>query len=794
MSSKSFLLMLVGTVYAIGTLQAQAIETLLKEYDIKIPQEKIYIHFDNSLYTPGQTIWYKAYVLKGNEPSDLSKNLYIDWFDEKGKFVDRLVAPIVGSTASGSFSIPAKYSGTQLQVLAYTRWMLNLDSAFLFHKNIPVAQTPVIGNTGMVTSATTLRFFPEGGDLVENISSTIAFKAQKQGGMPCDISGIILDKNGKRVTSFASVHNGMGKLVFTPLSGEVYTAEWTDVGGNKHLTILPSAKTEGIQLSINAKSPDPEFFIERQANTGLRFIKGSIVAQMNRRVVFRAGFDLSIKTKLNSSIPINNLPSGILQVTVFDSMHVPLAERIVYVNNDNYLLPVNLHTDTVNLSKRGKNVYEIDVPDSVTASLSLAVTDGETKADSSTNIVSQFLLSGEIKGYVHEPAFYFSSPTGSSREGLDLVMLTNGWRRFNWTDVWNAKTPELAYTPDSNYLSINGTVEGLNEKQIQKAGTLNMILVTKQQGKHFLFTPLKKEGAFAEKDLFLYGTTQIFYKINNTMLTGNKHVTIRNSFLPFDNARRIEMFQPVIPNVEALARIKMIDQQQNSQDSIKSKTTLQDVTVTTKFRTRLEQLDEKYATGPYSGHSSAIYEFNLIDDSTGNTRTSLMTYLENKMRAFQSQPPRLAGKFIVFLLNEETVSSSEVSRISVAEVAYVKAFPSFRTPTLSVPTPGVIVIYTKKGKELGMNSAGIGEMNSVFIEGYSPVKEFYLPENGELPMNGMIPDLRRTLYWKPNILVNSTDRKIRIAFTNNDISSSLRIVLEGFAADGRLIHINKLLQ
>jgi hypothetical protein len=159
MNSRSLLLMLVGIVYAIGTAQAQAIESLLKEYDAKVPQEKIHIHFDNSLYTPGQTIWYKAYVLKGNEPSDLSKNLYIDWFDEKGKFVDRLIAPIVGSTASGSFTVPAKYTGTQLQVLAYTKWMLNFDSAFLFHKNIPVAQTSIPGILPLLHPVTTLRFF-----------------------------------------------------------------------------------------------------------------------------------------------------------------------------------------------------------------------------------------------------------------------------------------------------------------------------------------------------------------------------------------------------------------------------------------------------------------------------------------------------------------------------------------------------------------------------------------------------------------------------------------------------------
>jgi hypothetical protein len=254
------------------------------------------------------------------------------------------------------------------------------------------------------------------------------------------------------------------------------------------------------------------------------------------------------------------------------------------------------------------------------------------------------------------------------------------------------------------------------------------------------------------------------------------------------------MLQSFTPQAETLSRIKAIDQQQNNLDSLKSKTTLQEVTVTTKFKTRLEQLDEKYATGPYSGHSSAIYEFNLLDDSIGNTRTNMMKYLEDKLRAFQSQPPRLSGRRVVFLLNEETgIGSNEVNRMNVGEVAYVKAFPSFGSGGPMRLAPAIIVIYTKKGKELGMNSAGIGEMNSVFIGGYTPVKEFYLPEN-EQPMNDCCPIFVEHFTGTQYSCRSCINRKVRIAFNNNDISSSLRIILEGFAADGRLIHINKLVK
>ncbi|MES2328054.1 MAG: hypothetical protein V4539_00540 [Bacteroidota bacterium] len=792
MSSRPLLQMLVGMLYAIGRADAQQpIESLLKIYDSKVPQEKIYIHFDNSLYTQGQTVWYKAYVLKGNDPSDLSKNLYIDWFDEKGKFIDRVIAPIVGSTASGSFTVPKKYPGAQLQVLAYTKWMLNFDSAFLFHKNIPVVQTTAQSNTSSVAPVTTLRFFPEGGDMIENISSTIAFKAQKQGGLPADVSGIVADKNGKQVASFMSVHKGMGKFSFTPVSGETYTAEWTDAKGNKQSTVLPAAKREGLLLSINSNPLNTGFSIERTVNAAERFTKATIIAQMNRRVVFRAGVDLSSKTKLSSSIPTTNLPSGILQVTVFDAMHQPMAERIVFVNNDNYLLPVNLQTDTVNLAKHGKNVYNITVPGVITTSLSLSVTDGDTNRDSSNSIISQFLLSGDVKGYVHEPAWYFSSTADSIADFLDLVLLTNGWRRFNWDDVWSGKTPSLPYAADTNYLSITGRIDSLTAKQVQKAGTINMILVGKNSGSKFIFTPLNNDGSFQEKDLVLFDTTKIFYKPNNISLPEHSRVSIRNSFLPLDRNKKMQELALLPPDTTSApgSASALISHEQWLLDSLKNKTTLEEVTVTAKFKTRFDQLDEQYATGQFSGHSTTIYEYDLVDDPAGRTPANIFNYLRDKVPSFQVSPPQMGARRIVFLLNETRVlGMNDLYTLAVSEVAYVKAFPSFGVGGKNAPA--FIVIYTKDGKDI---NKGPGEMSYTLIGGYTPVKEFYLPQNDELPVNAQA-DLQRTLYWKPNILTTGNSNKVKIIFSNNDVSHSLRIVLEGFAADGRFIHLTKLLK
>ncbi|MEO7530778.1 MAG: hypothetical protein ABIS69_05185, partial [Sediminibacterium sp.] len=441
----------------------------------------------------------------------------------------------------------------------------------------------------------------------------------------------------------------------------------------------------------------------------------------------------------------------------------------------------------------GKNVFEIDVPDTIATSLSLAVTDGGIQPDSANNIISQFLLSGEIKGYVHNPAYYFSPYLDSTEEHLDLVMLTNGWRRFKWEDVWAGRTPLLPYTADTNYLSVSGKIDSLNERKIKKAETVNMILVSKDDSRKFIFTQLHDDGSFEEKNLILFDSTKIFYQLNRVLLPGHSHIKISNSFLPLDTIKRIRTLYTGISDTVSLSRVQFIHREQKRLDSLKNKTTLQEVIVNTKFKTRLEQLDDKYASGQFSGHGTTIYEYNLMDDPLGNKRTTILDYLRDSVPTFSAAPyPRLAGIPTAFILNGETgISLNELNTMSVAQIAYVKAFPAFSYG--GKPTP-FIVIYTKKGKDLSVNSGGLSEMGSSWIAGYTPVREFYLPKNDEQPMNATVPDLRRTIYWKPNIETGGKNTKVKIIFYNNDISQSLRIALEGMTKDGRLIHVNKILK
>ena len=111
---------------------------------------------------------------------------------------------------------------------------------------------------------------------------------------------------------------------------------------------------------------------------------------------------------------------------------VPLAERITYINNQEYLFNAEMNVEHWGLNKRARDEISITVPDSIAASFSVAVTDAGIDADSSDNIISHLLLTGDLKGQVYDPSYYFSNNSDSLSQQLDLVMLTHGWRRFKW--------------------------------------------------------------------------------------------------------------------------------------------------------------------------------------------------------------------------------------------------------------------------------------------------------------------------------------------------------------------------
>ena len=237
--------------------------------------------------------------------------------------------------------------------------------------------------------------------MVAGVETMVAFKANDQFGLPVAVKGVIQDQTRQGAADRSSrFHDGMGKFLLTPDKGDSLTAVWKDEQGIEHRTGLPSAKATGVVLRAITGNQKVLFSVARSSDGGPELKHLTIIAHMHQHLVYKARINLDENYMSGGTIPTGQLPSGVLVLTLFNANMIPVAERVVFVNNHEYLFNPEISVQIKGVTKRGKNSLVIDVPDTLKANMSLAVTDvtadGEFPDDD--NIVSRLLLTGEIRG------------------------------------------------------------------------------------------------------------------------------------------------------------------------------------------------------------------------------------------------------------------------------------------------------------------------------------------------------------------------------------------------------------
>ncbi|WP_153800046.1 hypothetical protein [Foetidibacter luteolus] len=792
------ILLFVSAVF--NTLKSQTpLDTALSLYGTEYQQERMYLQFDKGLYSPGETIWFKAYLMAGIEPSQLSKNFYIDWTDADGNVLLHGTAPIIEASARGQFDIPATFAGKIIHVRAYTKWMLNFDTAFLFNKDIRVASKKAIAaaTPAVVKQKTTLRFFPEGGDLVETIQSKVAFKAVNDYGLPVKVKGTVVNAKGETVARFNSVHDGMGTFMLDVAPGASYKARWTDEQNNAYETSLPAAKPAGATLTIAGSGSKKNFLIKRSENAPAAMKALHIIGTMHQNLVYKANVKLEETTAIGGAIPTEQLPSGILQITLFDDNYTPLAERICFVSNNDAVFTPGLDFYLLDLGKRGKSTLEIDLPDTITANLSVAVTDAGVTPDSSSNLVAHLLLGSELKGYIHNPWYYFGNGnTDSLAANLDYVMLTNGWRRFKWDELVKGQLPAIKYPQDTAYMSLRGKVYGATPSELREAGDLYVISQGKDSSRQLLMLPVKSDGTFQDPSFIFFDSLKLYYQFSKgRRLETAAEVRFEGGFLPSPQKIKLDKggLAYLMNDTTGSARAKYFADEQDRLQKLLEGTTLEGVTVKAKTKSALQILDEQYTSGLFRGGNSR--DFDISNDPVARSSMNIFTYLQGRVAGLQiSNPtgqPSLTwrGGTPQLFLNEMNTDPSMISSINMNDVAYVKVFTPPFFGGFGGGSGGAIAIYTKKGGET-KSEPGKG-LPYKLVWGYSNMKEFYSPDYATFNEKNDLPDVRSTIYWNPYVLTTEENHRVRLSFYNNDITDRFRVIVEGVTKDGRFVHMEQ---
>ena len=494
-----FYLTLLSIFTSVGTVSAGSIDDLrqaLEQGSALQVQEKVYVHTDNQCYFVGDTLWYKAYVVRADDlkPTDMSRLLYVELLSPDGLLVERqtiIISP-KGFTC-GQFTLrDSLYSG-YYELRAYTRWMLNFnvrhhryrrdDTWWFYNKQMAadyfriwdglysrvfpiyskpetpgdydarrMYQRPKTRLPRQKKDDLVVNFYPEGGHLVQGVENRVAFEVTDQHGEAVAITGTIETDDGKTI-AVKTEYMGRGSFLVTPSSKRLKARfTWRD---KEWTADLPKAEEQGAafrldeggQLNILTQN------LPQDKEYGL-----SVMCR--GRLVFFTRWELSNSKLSNSKLP-NTLPTGINELTLFDSDGRIWADRLFFVNNHDHdsLLITSDITSTHTYAPYEKASVEVQlhgVSEPTTFSLSIHDTNTDEPTYDDGNLMTDLLLSTDLRGFVARPAHYFESDDSLHRRHLDLLMMVQGWRKYKWQELADT-TREMRYKPETT-MTIEGAV------------------------------------------------------------------------------------------------------------------------------------------------------------------------------------------------------------------------------------------------------------------------------------------------------------------------------------------------
>lgn len=786
-------------IFSLQQLTAQKPEDLLQQWYLKSPVEKTWLHTDKDYYAAGETIWFKAYLSSDFQPDTLSSVLIVELRGTTDKPIVKHVFPVVLASSFGQIELPDSLNSGNYQLCAYTPTMLNNGKDFIFRKQVLIKNKKSNSGNSTINAQPELqlKFFPEGGNFVSGFSNTVAFKATDKYGMPVDVSGTVFNSKGKKLTDFKSVHDGMGYLELNPEAGETYTAKLKATADKT--VALPEVYKEGVVLSLIPHPQGAYFEIHQRVTDPLKKA-GYMIGQMQHHVVFRQSFATG-KNEFEGVLNTTALHSGILQVTVFTNEGLPLAERLFFVNNGEYKIKSELRADTLNTNPKGRNNFKIVLKDTVQGSLSVSITDADFTgtAKRTENIWSGLLLTADIKGDIHNPAWYFSGDADSVKTGMDLLMMTQGWRRFSWEELPGKVKNPLQFS-DPSFISITGRVklDGTN-KGYGERPLLALINAEGLKNNAQLFST-DKEGNFRIDSLLFFGNARIFI----LDIRGKKSKYIDVKMTGDSLGRPYPVVIPEPNDASATIHTAAAEKMAAAYDAIDKADglVLEEVTLNVKKKTPTEILDETYTRGMFSGQAGRTYDLVNTDEfiPDGNIFDYLLPRVPGldvavdgfEYKVYYRQGPTassLGSIPMTIYLNEIETDPTVVATLPASEIALVKVYSTF-TAASGAGAGGVLAIYTRKGGDVSNKSRG----DLISYKGFTVVKEFYVPDYKKDPSFFNKPDNRITIDWRPNIFVNNINPVIPISFYNNDRTKRFRVVVEGMTTDGKLICVERIVE
>ncbi len=765
-------------------------ETHLFEKEIQVqkvvlPNLKMKLDFKRKAYGPGDEVTAKLDLHTNSNKALANHNINFvaslkgvaftnqkATTDENGKHTIAFTLPSDLTTSDGLLNVMIQFEGRNESI----------------SRSIPIS----LNNISM-------SFFPEGGDLVEDLKSKVAFKALNEFGKPADIEGEVRNSKGEKVAWFKSFHNGMGAFDFEPENGETYTAHITKPVGVDQEYVMPEPLPKGFILNTEqTKAEELEITIRSTQAEEV-----SLIGQLRGEIYYTNAIQLDKGTN-RIKVPTTEFPTGVAQFTLFDAKEIERAERLVFVNKHREL-NIAVTTDKEKYQPREKVQMTVKVTDErgvpMPANLSMSVVNDQLLSfadDKSGNILSSMLLSYDITEKIEEPAFYFDKKEPKSDKAMDFLMMTAGWRRYTWDMVRNNEVPVQKFA--AQRIDVGGKVlDAYTHKPIEGAyvqvpQNKNMRAEVDQNGV-FNFRSLEltsrtnlssiAPGYYTQnKAIYTYGSNYIFYLYpkqnnNNTNLTTSTGV--RSNFsVPTNSSNSVIVNAngSALRNVE----IQMVPAAQN----------LSAIEVVSH--------KEPLIRAPFSRKKSAKMALKakaakpiIMED---NEEVELV---EQMMKAPEEAPQQVKNELIredakIDQLIAVNSHDNKEAEMKVEEEEMRMEFDNVEDADEELLVQGGIFadiaiagdFKQNFDKDLEVNGRIHNNKQSVSLTHYYRARQFpAAPAKTKSGGKAQRTDFRSTIYWNGNVVVGRTGKTTMEFFTSDEITS-FQTTVEGISSDGMI--------
>ena len=752
--------------------EGQSLEKTIQAFQdhaTKNLQEKIYLHIDRSDHITGELLWFKIYCVDGlvHRPLDVSKVVYVEILDKHNQPVIQTKVRLEHGIGSGSVFLPSTIITGSYILRAYTNWMKNYGHEFFFQKQILIVNTlknNEAASTKIETPAIDVQFFPEGGNLVEGIESRVGFKATDSFGKSIACSGTIVNQLLDTIVHFKSLRFGLGSFLFTPQPKQTYKAIVTYSFGSQTFT-LPNAAPKGYTIKLNDE-PGNKIKITVSNTDGVRMVQLFIHTRQSIKV---CELQSTRESTCVFIVDKDKLGDGISHITIFNEDNQPVCERLYFKKPTDQLM-LNVSVDQREYSIRRKVQLTVRSEQPFTGSLSASVFRGDSIA-SNENILNYFFLSSDLNGRVEYPEFYFSNDPDAEKVA-DVLMITHGWRRFNWESILDRHKDLVKYQPEANGHIIRGKI--LNQENNPVSGKIAFLSVPgvkvdlhvarSDSSGNILFFMNDFQGPQKIIGQTNFGSDSLIQvKIDNPFSESFQEWSVNpinlSHLIALDLTKRSLGMQVQDAYYEEETYFNYADRTIDNQAFYGAADEIYELNNFTRFPV-LEEVMREFVRGVWVRKKKDEFRFMIVD----------------KVRhdAFKESPLTLLDGVPVF--NIKRVLEIDPLKLKKIEVVTQRYFLG------PLEFYGIVSLHSNDGDlaSLTLDPRSV----SIDYEGLQKQRMFYNPRytNPSLKDSRM-PDERHQLYWNPDINLKLS-RSSQFDFYTSDVEGNFNVMVEGISNDG----------